>query len=611
MERRLRIILCAASLIAVLTACQRQVTVPTPSTPNPTPALIYQPLYPSSSPASAEPSTTITLDQHAPRGEAEARLGLGDPDDLRMTLAGQQVVLAVNEEVLAFDALHFDLLWQSSLPFDVESITGSPDGQRIALSGNGSQGLVLAAASGDLIAEIDFEARSMSEMSFDRASETLLFAGTGLLTRWDIATQETLWERRISYSGPFSMAFSPDGSRVAATWNQGVFQVLDAETGEIVVNWVDENGALLNYAAWAPDGESITFSRIAARELLHFDLASQQISQSAGRLVAFSPDGSRAARITAEGQVTIESAGLDRVLRHLPGAASPVIKLAWLNDSALIGLGEDGELLRWDVNSGRIDGRLIAYWHDNVDALAFSPDGRMLASGGRDGTITLWDLETRSPQQRFYGHSDDVNTLDFSPNGSYLVSGGDDAQIRVWNTETGLLDRSIQHRERLLVTRMPNDLGRIFVSSAESISRYDAVGSTPIFDGANITPDDAVAGDIYWFPGGLGVAMATQSGEIYLTEFLSFMMESRVDQFSLHERLPGPPDQIMWHPDGVRLGLLMGSQVYIGFMREFLSGEAEPVAVSHAVRAFAISWDGQLLATSDYDGTVWLWSLDD
>ena len=86
-----------------------------------------------------------------------------------------------------------------------------------------------------------------------------------------------------------------------------------------------------------------------------------------------------------------------------------------------------------DVRTGKKIAALRSYNGNTVGCVAFSPDGRRLATSGMGHCVVVWDLESGRESLTFRGHRDQVLSLAFSPEGDRLASGSRDGTVRIWD----------------------------------------------------------------------------------------------------------------------------------------------------------------------------------
>jgi WD40 repeat protein len=219
---------------------------------------------------------------------------------------------------------------------------------------------------------------------------------------FDTATRKPLHQLVGSNQTIASLVFSGDSKAVAADIGYGVFSVWDCATGKS--RYYREGKIWTAQIALSLDGKTIA--------------------------TAYASDTGASSGL----QVWDRASGM--VLRDLPINKAWVHTLAFSADSKTLAAltfsqwADHGGLILWDLPAGKQRFRLPKV--DSV-ALAFSPNGKLVACEARERAVCLLDAETGKERHRFEGHRSRLNALAFSPDGKTLVSGSWDATALVWD----------------------------------------------------------------------------------------------------------------------------------------------------------------------------------
>lgn len=136
----------------------------------------------------------------------------------------------------------------------------------------------------------------------------------------------------------------------------------------------------------------------------------------------------------------VDDCGVEALAFHPHGRLLAVAGIDWLATS-----GQDGQVVLWDIEERKqVRSLRVTYpsretaVHSGATAIAFRPDGRVLACASLQRSIRLWNLALDGVRD-LTGHADTVTALAYSPDGRWLASGSDDRTLRLWDADTGEL----------------------------------------------------------------------------------------------------------------------------------------------------------------------------
>jgi WD40 repeat protein/tRNA A-37 threonylcarbamoyl transferase component Bud32 len=275
----------------------------------------------------------------------------------------------------------------------------------------------------------------------------LLAASQVNLRGWEYDYLATLFNKnqrtlRGHTSRVTSVAFSPDGNRLASGSADNTVKVWDARTGLETLTLKGHSGQV-NCVAFSPDGKRLVSSSDddtikvwdaqTGRETITLNRHNGSV-----RSVAFSPDGKRLVSGEWDGAIVVRDAQTGKETFTLKAHTQPVNSIAFSADGKrLVSCSGDNTVKVWDTQTGKETLTLRAPT-TMPNSVAFSPNGKWLVSGGEDGTIKVWDAHTGQEILTLKGRTGPVLSVAFSPDGKRLVSGGDnDGAIKMWDAQTG------------------------------------------------------------------------------------------------------------------------------------------------------------------------------
>jgi WD40 repeat protein/transcriptional regulator with XRE-family HTH domain len=408
---------------------------------------------------------------------------------------------------------------------------------------------------------------------------------------WSVETGEPIGHPLAGHGVSVeSVAFRSDGQILASGGGDHTIRLWDVESGRPLGLPITGHTGRVTSVVFGADGKTLVSGSASPDNSVR--LWDPAIGQSVGSLfatygerfvgIAFSPDGETLATGCCREGHRNSKGDCEGGLIHLwdvrsgKAIADPIVgsNTSWIGievfspDGSVLAVAPpaDKTVRLWDAETWQPLGEPLVGHDDMVYAIAFSPDGSVLASGDWDGTIRLWDVASGQPiGESLAGHTYCVPSLAFGPDGKMLVSASWDGTVRLWDVET----------------RQP--LG-------EPLTAGEMVGSMAL------SPD--------------GRILATGHGG----------RDTNVVLWDLETHQPiglplaGHTEDVVWlgfSPDGRTL-ISSSADATIRLWDVETGRSIGGPLTGHTETAIhlAISPDGKSLASASWDGTVRLWSID-
>ncbi|PNH03143.1 WD repeat domain-containing protein, partial [Tetrabaena socialis] len=389
----------------------------------------------------------------------------------------------------------------------VSSVAFSSDGLQLVSGSADSTVRLWSIAKARCITMLKGHEGSVFSVAFNPADGQQLVSSSAdsTLRLWDTVTKLCTRTLKGHTDKVYSVVFSPDGRQVASGSQDNTVRVWDTVVGQCTATLESHVMSYVNGVAFSPDGQQLAscyenkcirlwdtakdqqsvdklevlevsergpavWVGVCMAHMLHMpsrtvpccigssllrEWVPQQLCLHAPRTqghthfvsgLAFSP-GNHQQLVSSSEDSTL------RLWDTVTGQCTATLECHHTIDARILAFSPDGRQLAslascgdadsaknlrlWNITTGQCTGTLLEGHTELVTSLAFSPDGRLLASGSRDCTLRLWDTATGLQTRMMEGHTGLISNVAFSPDGRQLVSGSADSTLRLWDIATG------------------------------------------------------------------------------------------------------------------------------------------------------------------------------
>jgi WD40 repeat protein len=345
----------------------------------------------------------------------------------------------------------------------VSCVAFSPDGKRIGSRGEDGQIVVWDAVTGRRIWSAEGLNFWTESISFSPNGKLLASGKDNDVAIWEAGTGSHLMTLRGHEAPVYRVCFSPDSKCLASCGYDNMVKIWNTATGDVMMTLRGHERVVCN-VAFTPDGKRVVSSSQDGTVKIWDVVATCEPTRLVGHndfvwSVAFSPDGKRLASAGATDGIKIwdveTGTELNTIRKSLP-SWTPVCSVAFSPDGKRLAASQRyGTSRVWDAATGDL---IACFRHGKTlsshPGVAFSPDGQLVASpaGGSPPTVKLWNANTGEEIITLTADDFLPTKVAFSPDGKFIASAGSGPDIKVWELKGGREFLTLQGHDMGIIT---------------------------------------------------------------------------------------------------------------------------------------------------------------